>query len=548
MADFVAVLRKTIGGLGETTPEIREKVYQKARNTIEAKLAALNPPPPPAAADRQRQALEDAIRTLEAEYAPAQPDASDPLNELDELFHELATTKPSDRAHDGDAAAAAVADQELVGHEPWFKPVPDDDPAEAAEAAAERATTDPAEFAATDDRAEFAVTDDAATDPLVDASDWPEQDAAIPPEEEPAAVDIAAADGTAPQETQNGPETTADEPAAPGRSRIGWVIAALVLLAIAGGGYAAWLNKDSLGDFVASLQQDSATGDDAGAPSDTEDAAPPAEPDEGSAQDGAQPESAPATPEGTAPEADQQDEGAASDGPEKFTQRLLADGSEIDAGRAGEEATIGEGTSVAASTPSEPSAAPDTSAGVPVGQKAIFYEERTNVAEGSAENGSVVWSLVQESPGGDLPPEPAIRAEVTIPGRDLQLRMTIRRNGDESLPASHIVELIFLAPEGFADGGIDNVLRMTMKSSEEATGNPLLGIPAKIADGFFLIALDNGETEVEANMTQMRRQDWIDVPVVYKSGRRALFTMEKGIPGDKVFDEALKAWQSGTSG
>ena len=49
-------------------------------------------------------------------------------------------------------------------------------------------------------------------------------------------------------------------------------------------------------------------------------------------------------------------------------------------------------------------------------------------------------------------------------------------------------------------------------------------------------------------MTLLRRQSWIDVPIVYKSGRRALFTLEKGIPGDKVFDEALKAWTTASAG
>ena len=66
---------------------------------------------------------------------------------------------------------------------------------------------------------------------------------------------------------------------------------------------------------------------------------------------------------------------------------------------------------------------------------------------------------MQESPGGDLPPEPAIRAEATIPGKDIQLRMTIRRNTDQTLPASHIIEMIFLTPEGFDGGGVDNILR-----------------------------------------------------------------------------------------
>jgi len=186
--------------------------------------------------------------------------------------------------------------------------------------------------------------------------------------------------------------------------------------------------------------------------------------------------------------------------------------------------------------------------GVAVGQKAIYYEERTNVAQGSAEAGNVVWSLVQESPGGDEPPEPAIRGEVQIPGKDVQLRMTIRRNADETLPASHIIEMIFLTPAGFEGGGIDNLLRIALKKAEQDAGSPLIGIPAKIADGYFLVALNDTKADEDANLSLLRNQEWIDVPVIYKSGRRALLTMEKGMPGGKVFDEAIRAWQAKTAG
>jgi hypothetical protein len=182
-----------------------------------------------------------------------------------------------------------------------------------------------------------------------------------------------------------------------------------------------------------------------------------------------------------------------------------------------------------------------------VAQKAIFYEERTSASEGSAEPGTTVWSLVQESPGGNLPPEPAIRAEAVIPGRDIKVRMTIKRNADQSLPASHIIEMIFITPEGFPGGGVDNILRVAMKGSEQEAGNPLIGIPAKIADGFFLVALNDSKAETDANLTLLRRQSWIDIPVVYKSGRRALFTMEKGVPGDKVFEEAMQAWTTASA-
>ena len=46
MADFVAVLKKTLDGLSDTTPLMREKVYEKARITIAGKLTAMNPPLP----------------------------------------------------------------------------------------------------------------------------------------------------------------------------------------------------------------------------------------------------------------------------------------------------------------------------------------------------------------------------------------------------------------------------------------------------------------------------------------------------------------------
>jgi Flp pilus assembly pilin Flp len=320
------------------------------------------------------------------------------------------------------------------------------------------------------------------------------------------------------------------------RRRLGGLIAALVaLVVIAGGGYAAWLNKDAVtglfdkGNDTVAVQ-----------PVKEEPAKPAAGQDT--------PAKTPAT------------NGGETEGPQKFTQRLLPDGKEVNPGPASTPATIGEGSSVVALTtpPSGTPAQPPVSGGEPatppagnanqpavaVGQKAIYYEERTNAAEGSAESGTVVWSLVQESPGGDAPPEPAIRGEATIPGKNVQLRITIRRNTDKTLPASHIIEMIFLTPDGFEGGSIDNVLRIAMKRTEQDAGNPLLGIPAKIADGYFLVALNDTKADEATNLALLRNQEWIDIPVIYKSGRRALLTMEKGIPGDKVFDEALKAWES----
>src|SRR5262245_21558611 len=94
MADFVAVLKKTIGGLGDTTPEMRERVYQKARSTVAAKLAAVSPPPPAAVADRQKKSLEDAIAAVEAEFAQPAVSEPEPVDELEDVFEALDSSKP----------------------------------------------------------------------------------------------------------------------------------------------------------------------------------------------------------------------------------------------------------------------------------------------------------------------------------------------------------------------------------------------------------------------------------------------------------------------
>lgn len=490
MADFVAVLRKTIGALGDNTPEMREKVYDKARSTIEAKLAALNPQPPAAVIERQLKALEDAIDVVRADYAaPEEPedDFDDIIGSFDAPPPLAVEPKPAPVATPITAATPAVA---TPSRDPVIEPVEADDDAREADS----------DFVAR-----------------------PELAGAPRPRPAPARRRASI-------------------------SKAALAAALAAVLVVAGGVYALWMNRDAF--FGGSTPGPVASETEAPDVATTAEELVEESADEAPAEEVAEAPAAelPAVPTPT-PDATV----------EKFTQRLMTDGSEVDDGPAGGERTIGEGTSVATLVPpdeqpdgaaagetAEPATPTQNEAAQPavaVGQRAIFYEERTNSAQGSAEMGSIVWTVVRESPGGDMPAEPAIRAEATIPAKDIQLRMTIRRNGDQTLPAAHIVEMIFLTPDGFEGGAISNVSRMAMKETEQAAGNPLAGIPAKIADGFFLIALSDAANEIEANMTLLGSRDWIDIPIVYQTGRRALLSLEKGIPGERAFQEALDAWR-----
>lgn len=235
--------------------------------------------------------------------------------------------------------------------------------------------------------------------------------------------------------------------------------------------------------------------------------------------------------------------------PEKFLQRLLPDGSEtLDSPSVqtvtGEASVAMKNSADVASNAQVGAHAAHTKQERTTQEEAIFSWEKSRSAPASVEPGTVAWFVAMESPGGDMPPEPAIRADATIPGEDLQLRLTIRRNADKTLPASHVVELIFLTPDGFKDGEVDDVPHIVLKSAEQKAGSQLVGISAKIADGFFLVALDETKAEIDTNLSLLRQQSWIDIPVVYKSGRRALFTLKRGQSGEAVITDTLSIWEA----
>jgi hypothetical protein len=473
MADFTAILKKTIEGQGANTADLRARVYARARQTIAQKLEVLTPAPTPEQKARQLKALDEAIISVEAGYAPAaEAPPPEPVDPLDAFISaaEAETKSPAFRMPE--PAPLPVT--------PPYKPAP--------------------------------------------ASPAPFKPIFTPPSAS------SRFDGP---EALAGSRVTVE--ARPGRGgTLLWLT--LGALLAAGASYAAYVKRDEITAYYKSLTAPSA-------------------PEVKKVVTTSVKAPDPAKP---APKAEPAPPAKAEPGAEKFTQRLSEDGKEVEAGPAAAAAGAGEGESVAQVTkpaaikPAAPEAkAPDAPAAQPaikVGQKAVFYEEKTGSEEGTVDQGAVVWTAVQDSPGADQPEEAAIRAEVDVPGKGVKLKLTIKRNADKTLPASHIIEMAFSVPDNFQGGGVDGVQRVTFKDTEQAPGNPLVGVPANFGDGFFLIALTDEKSAVEANTALMNRQSWIDIPLTYKSGRRALISIEKGVSGDKVFQEVFKAWAAKASG
>ena len=177
-----------------------------------------------------------------------------------------------------------------------------------------------------------------------------------------------------------------------------------------------------------------------------------------------------------------------------------------------------------------------------VAQKVVLYEEDTSDPKGKRYVGSAIWRTETVSPGAGLPPEVAVRADVEIPERHMRMTFSMRRNTDKALPASHTIEIIFTLPSDFDQGGIGNIPGVLMKAEEQARGVPLAGLAVKVTNGYFLIGLSAVDVDTQRNIKLMKEQDWLDIPVVYTNGKRAILAIEKGTPGNRVFEEAFRAW------
>lgn len=67
MRDFEAVVRRVVEGLDDNTPEVRTKVYDKARGAVGRQLRSMDPKPARASVLHQMRMLEAAIIAIERE-------------------------------------------------------------------------------------------------------------------------------------------------------------------------------------------------------------------------------------------------------------------------------------------------------------------------------------------------------------------------------------------------------------------------------------------------------------------------------------------------
>ena len=186
---------------------------------------------------------------------------------------------------------------------------------------------------------------------------------------------------------------------------------------------------------------------------------------------------------------------------------------------------------------------PDPSNGPAVAQRVVLYEEEPDDPQGKRFIGTVLWRTEMRPATPGRPPELAVRADIEVPERKMSVTLSLRRNTDQSLPASHTIEIVFTLPADSPSGGVQKVPGVLMKQAEQTRGVPLAGLAVPVTPGYFLIGLSSLESDMQRNVQLLKERGWFDIPIIYNNNRRAILALEKGSPGEQAFNQAFAAWK-----
>jgi hypothetical protein len=510
MADYYPLIARAVAGLDKSTGEARRALYERARTALVAQLRGVTPALSESDITRERLALEESIRKVEAEAAkrprldapaeapvpapppmaePAPPESSHP-SEHDRNEPPQSEPRPPERPQ-YQAPRPQMPPPEPARPEPAFRPepvVPDrrggNRPPEPRPSLSDQALRGFRDVVADNgDRGEAARQTPSQQAPPHKAAKPPRESLAAGPA--PSAAERRREPRFEPEETEppyretprrSQPGDEFEDPHEPRRVSRGlggmaWKLTVLAIL-VAFGVAAAFLYRERAS--IAGLYQ-SMRGPATQASRDTTQSRP------------------------------------------KISDRI---------GTGGQQDSAGPG--------SPPAAA--------VAQRVVLYEQQPNTNDRKQFIGSVIWRTEMVSPGPGQPPALAVKADVEIPERRLRMNWTMHRTTDQT-PASHTIEIIFTTGPDFAPGGVADVAAVLMDQPEQTRGAPLAGLRVKVTNGFFLVGLSAVESDVKRNVQLLKERPWLDISMVYNDGNRALLALEKGVPGDRVFAEAFAAWK-----
>jgi hypothetical protein len=155
--------------------------------------------------------------------------------------------------------------------------------------------------------------------------------------------------------------------------------------------------------------------------------------------------------------------------------------------------------------------------------------------------GSTVWSTIPPAPG--QPATVAVKADADIPDLKMHATMTLRKNTDPTLQATHTIDLKFSFADGAPVTGFKDVGLPQMRKLDSTASETLTSVKVKISDAYFLIALAKGEQDITRNLELMQTRAWFDFPLLLNDNRIAKIVFQKSPEGEAMLAKAFEAWK-----
>jgi hypothetical protein len=198
-------------------------------------------------------------------------------------------------------------------------------------------------------------------------------------------------------------------------------------------------------------------------------------------------------------------------------------------------------TSAAASTATPTAPVPNSSPQIPVAQRATLFIELAGGTDQAPRTvaGRVIWSFENLPSNPGQPLDPALVGVVEIPDAGVSLRMQVTRNHDGSLPASHLVGLVFTTK----DSNVKEISPVLMKTDETDRGTALIGIQQPLGPNLFVMALSAADADVAKNFDLLTKREWVEIQFRLADQRRGALVFDKGVAGDRALLTAIDAWK-----
>ena len=120
--------------------------------------------------------------------------------------------------------------------------------------------------------------------------------------------------------------------------------------------------------------------------------------------------------------------------------------------------------------------------------------------------------------------------------------MTLRKNTDPTLQATHTIDLKFSFSDGAPITGVKDV-EPKMRNLGSTASEALTGVRVKISDVYFVIALAKGDQDAARNLDLMQTRAWFDFPLLLNDNRIAKLVFQKSTKGEAMLAKAFEAWK-----